>query len=362
MSESDVYFEPEALSDFIRNIFARLGSSDAETEAIAASLVETSLMGHDSHGVSILPRYVERALDGRIVANQHITVVKNEGPVLVIDGNRGYGQVIGREALTLAIEKAKADRFVLMGIRNTHHLGRIGEWAEMCAEAGFISMHFSNGVNRPPIVAPFGGALARMGTAPYTAAFPRKNAPPVLIDMASSVVSMNKVRIAKNRGVPVAEGTVIDSEGNPTTDPGVLYREPTGALLPVGGHKGYALGVAVELFAGALTGGGVMIPERDGAGDGATINGLFSVIFDPELMVDRAYYEAEIEAYYEYLKSTPPAPGVEAVLVPGDPEQISLKARTQSGVPIDGTSWVEMCQAARDAGLNDTDIPAAISG
>ena len=360
MSEPDVFIEPKALSEFIANIFARLGSNDAEAEAIATSLVETSLMGHDSHGVSIVPRYVARALDGLIPPNQEITVVKNDGPVLIIDGNRGYGQMIGRQAMTLAIEKAQADRFVLMGIRNTHHLGRIGEWAEMCADAGLVSLHFSNGINRPPIVAPFGGAEARMGTAPYTAAFPRRNAPPVLIDMASSVVAMNKVRIALNRGVQVPEGTIIDSEGNPTTDPGVLYNEPTGSLLPVGGHKGYALGVAAEMFAGALTGGGVMLAQR--GGDGATINGLFSVIFDPELMVDRAYYDAEIEEFYEYLKATPPAPGVDAVLVPGDPEQISLKARTESGVPIDAVSWAEVCQAARDAGLNDTDIPATKAG
>ena len=360
MSQPDVYIEPKALSGFIQNIFARLGSNETEAEAIATSLVETSLMGHDSHGVSIVPRYVDRALEGLIFPNQEITVVRNDGPALIIDGNRGYGQMIGRQAMTLAIEKVKADRFVLMGIRNTHHLGRIGEWAEMCAEAGFISMHFSNGINRAPIVAPFGGAAARMGTAPYTAAFPRRNASPVLIDMASSVVAMNKVRVALNRGVQVPEGTIIDSEGNPTTDPAVLYTEPTGSLLPAGGHKGYALGVAAEMFAGALTGGGVMLAER--GGDGATINGLFSVIFDPELMVDRAYYDSEIEAFYKYLKSTPPAPGVDAVLVPGDPEQISLKARTESGVPIDAVSWAEMCQAARDAGLNDTDIPALKTG
>ena len=120
------------------------------------------------------------------------------------------------------------------------------------------------------------------------------------------------------------------------------------------------LGVAVEMFAGALTGGGIMLAER--GGDGATINGLFSVIFDPELMVDRAYYDAEIERFYAYLRATPPAPGVDAVLVPGDPEQISLKARTESGVPVDAVSWAEMCQAARDVGLNDTDIPATKSG
>ena len=137
-------------------------------------------------------------------------------------------------------DKARTDRFVLMGIRNTHHLGRIGEWAEMCAEAGFVSMHFSNGTNRPPIVAPFGGAAPRMGTAPYTAAFPRRNAPPILVDMASSVVAMNKVRVALNRGDRMPEGVIIDSEGHPTTDPAVLYEPPTGALLPVGGHKGYA--------------------------------------------------------------------------------------------------------------------------
>ncbi len=357
MSQPDVHIAPATLTAFVREIFARLGSGGAEAGAIAASLVETSLMGHDSHGVGLVPRYVERALDGRIAPNRTAAVVRDEGPVLVVDGRRGYGQAIGRQAMALAIEKAKADRFVLMGIRNTHHLGRIGEWAEMCAEAGFVSLHFSNGTNRPPIVAPFGGAAARMGTAPCTAAFPRRDAPPVVVDMASSVVSMNKVRVALNRGVEMPEGAIVDGEGNPTTDPAALYTPPTGALLPAGGHKGYALGVAAELFAGALTGGGVMLAER--AGDGATLNGLFSLIFDPGLMADRAVYDAEIEAFYEYLKATPPAPGVEAVLVPGDPERISFAARTKSGVPIDAVSWAEIRRAARDAGLDETEIPAA---
>ena len=355
MSAADVHIEHPVLFGFVREIFTRTGSSDTEAEAIAASLVETSLMGHDSHGVGLVPSYVERVLDGRIAPNRNIAVVRNDGPVLVIDGRRGYGQAIGRQAMAMAIDKAKTDRFVLMGIRNTHHLGRIGEWAEMCAAAGFVSMHFSNGTNRPPVVAPFGGAVARMGTAPYTAAFPRRNAPPILVDMASSVVAMNKVRVAFNRGVEMPEGAIIDSEGNPTQDPAALYRPPTGALLPAGGHKGYALGVAAEMFAGALTGGGVMLAGRHG--DGATLNGLFSVIFDPELMVDRARYDAEIEAFYEYLRSTPPAPGVEAVLAPGDPERMSLEARTESGVPIDATTWAEVCRAARDAGLDDAEIP-----
>lgn len=358
MTKPEVHIKANALTEFIYKIFKELGSKDVEAQAISESLVETSLMGHDSHGVSIISNYVARALSGLIVPNQHIEVVKNEGPVLVIDGKRGYGQIIGREALHLAIEKAKKDRFVLMGIRNTHHLGRIGEWAEMCAKAGFISMHFSNGINRQAIVAPYGGAKARLGTAPYTAAFPRRNAPPVLIDMASSVVAMNKVRVAMNQGVEVPEGTVIDTDGNPTNDPSVLYKQPTGSLLPVGGHKGYALGVAAELFAGALTGSGVMLESREG--DGATINGLFSVIFDPTLMVDQDYYELEIEQFYQYLKATPPAPGFQSVLVPGDPEQVSMKLRTELGIPIDGVSWAEMCSAAKKAGLKDVDIPDAM--
>ena len=355
MNDTDIFIEPKTLTDFIFKIFARTGSNEAEAKAIATSLVETSLMGHDSHGVSITPRYVDRVLKGLIIPNQDITVIKNDGPALIIDGNRGFGQVIGRQAMNLAIEKAESERLVLMGIRYTHHLGRIGEWAEMCAAAGLVSMHFSNGINRPPVTAPFGGAKARMGTAPYTAAFPRPDAPPILIDMASSVVAMNKVRIALNRGEQVPEDTIIDHAGHPSTDPSVLYTEPTGSLLPVGGHKGYALGVAVEMFAGALTGGGVMIDGR--TSDGATINGLFSVIFDPELMVDRAFYDAEIEEFYEYLKATPSAPGIDAVLVPRDPEQISLKKRKKSGVPIDAARWAEMCQAAYDAGLNEADIP-----
>jgi uncharacterized oxidoreductase len=355
MTEADLRIEAGVLRTFLRTVFSRLGSGEDEAAAIADSLVDTSLMGHDSHGVSIIPRYIERALDGRISANAHMTVVKDEGPVLVIDGNRGYGQVIGREAMMAALAKAERQRFALLALRNTHHLGRIGEWAEMCAAAGFVSMHFCNAVSRAPVVAPHGGRLPRLGTAPYTAAFPRTGAPPVLVDMATSTVSMNKVRIALNKGAALAPGTIIDGDGNPTTDPGAMYGSNPGSILAAGGHKGYALAVAVELFAGALTGGGVMLPER-AEGD-VTMNSLFSVIFDPELFVDRTYYDREVALLYDGLRTTPPAPGSDGVLVPGDPERIAWDERSANGVPVDTGSWKSMCEWARRAGVNDTDIP-----
>ena len=181
--------------------------------------------------------------------------LRDNGAVIVIDGGAGYGQVIAKEAMDIGIERAKKHGVCIVGLKNSHHIGRIGHWAEQCARAGMVSTHWVNVHGHKSLVAPFGGAEPRFTTNPYCTAVPRKGKEPIVLDFATSQVAMGKVRVANNKKVAMDEGLLIDFAGRPTTDPGVMYNAPYGAILPFGLHKGGGLAVICDLLAGALTGG-----------------------------------------------------------------------------------------------------------
>ena len=279
-----------------------------------------NLSGHDSHGVGMLPRYVDAVLEGGLKPNSGVRVVLDTGSLLTLDGQRGYGQIVGEQAMALGIDRARAHGSCIMTLGNAHHLGRIGHFAEMAVDQGLVSLHFVNVLSRP-VVAPFGGADGRYGTNPCCIGIPLKGREPsvgamaasagppqarpaplgssalheatsvgatneaqgrpkrssapsggsavraatsvgahFMLDFATSRVAQGKMRVAYNEGRRAAPGTLIDEDGLPTTDPGVVVVPQSkglfGALLAFGEHKGYGLAVACELLGGALTGGG----------------------------------------------------------------------------------------------------------
>jgi hypothetical protein len=175
--------------------------------------------------------------------------------VIVIDGGAGYGQVVAKEAMDIGIERAKKHGVAVVGLKNSHHIGRVGHWGEQCAWAGLVSTHWVNVHGHKSLAAPFGGAEPRFTTNPYCTAVPRQGQEPIVLDFATSQVAMGKVRVANNKKVMMDEGLLIDSAGRPTTDPSVMYNAPYGAILPFGLHKGGGLAVICDLLAGALTGG-----------------------------------------------------------------------------------------------------------
>ena len=162
----------EALHAYVRAIWERAGSAPREAELVADHLVMANLSGHDSHGVGMIPRYVASLADGELKLNAHAKIVRDAGAVLSIDGVKGFGQVVAYEAMEHGIERAKKLGVCAVGLRDAHHIGRIGHWAEQCAKAGLVSFHFVN-VAGDPLVAPFGGIDRRFGTNPFCAAFPR---------------------------------------------------------------------------------------------------------------------------------------------------------------------------------------------
>jgi uncharacterized oxidoreductase len=339
----------ERLRAAMRLVVAGFGSSEAEVEAVAGNLIDANLTGHDSHGIGMLPRYAEAYLEGGLQPNAHVRVLHDGGALLRLDGGAGFGQVIGQEAIALGIERARRHGTAIVALGNSHHLGRIGAWAEQAAAAGMVSLHFVNVIARP-IVAPFGGAKAGFGTNPFTAGVPLAGRPPLILDFATSMIAQGKTRVAFNKGEPVPEGCLIDDQGRPSNDPRWTNVAPWGAILTFGAHKGYGLAVLSELLGGALAAG--LVGHREDGSKKRVLNGMLSVLVDPAALGDRAAFEREAEAFVASLHAVPPAPGTERVLVAGDPERAQRARRSAEGVPVDAATWEQILRAASSLGVD----------
>ncbi len=334
------------LTETVTRVFAAAGSAEEEAAIVAGHLVEANLRGHDSHGIGLIANYLRNLGQGKAAANEKGRVVSDTGSMIVYDGARGWGQIVAREATLLGIERAKELGVAVVALRNAHHIGRVGTYGEMCAEAGLVSISFVNITDQRPAVAPWRGGDARFGTNPVTVAIPGPSPDrPIIADMATSRIAMGKVRVARNKGEQIADGTLLDSAGQPTTDPHVMYRRPRGALLTFAEHKGYALAFICEILAGAVTGSGTMRPERQDAE--SVTNGMLLVVIDPGRLAEPQWITDEIRAMTDYVTSSPPRSPGEPVLIPGDPERLMRSRRLAEGVPVDDETWREFAAAAR---------------
>ncbi|MEO7952495.1 MAG: dehydrogenase [Polaromonas sp.] len=397
----------QQLRSQVATVLIAAGSSPEEAAKVAANLVMANLSGHDSHGVGMLPRYVDAVLEGGLKPNTGVRVVLDTGSLLTLDGQRGYGQIVGEQAMALGIARAKTHGSCIMTLGNAHHLGRIGQFAEMAVARGLVSLHFVNVLSRP-VVAPYGGADGRYGTNPCCIGVPLKGrvssdaGPPqgasapsgasaareatslgamneapgrpkqssapsggsavreatsvgahFILDFATSRVAQGKMRVAHNEGRRAEPGTLIDEHGLPTTDPGVVVVPQSdglfGALLAFGEHKGYGLAVACELLGGALTGSGTWHRPTDPAVR-AIVNGMLTILIDPARLGTQAAFEREALAFVDWLQAGPVAPGFDAVQIAGDPERASRAQREAGGITLDGQTWQEMVAAARKVG------------
>ena len=354
-----ILFAAGPLEAAVRSIIAAAGSAVAEAEAVAANLVEANLRGHDSHGVGMVPRYVEAVLEGGLTVNTHVAMRQDSGALLTLDGNHGYGQVIGEEAMALGAERARRHGVCVVGLAHSHHLGRIGHWAEQCIGHGLVSIHFVNVLARP-VVAPFNGSDARLGTNPFCVGIPRPGRDPVVLDFATSKIAQGKTRVAHNQGKPVAAGTLIDDRGQPTTDPRYAVVPPFGALLPFGEHKGAGLAFVCELLGGALAGGETGHAPDDGRR--RVLNSMLSILIDPERLGTGGNLAREAEAFIDWALASPAAAGSAGVQMPGAPERAMRAARLQGGVPVDAVTWQEIVAAGAKVGLPGPAIEAAARG
>jgi hydroxycarboxylate dehydrogenase B len=343
---ADTLIHPEALHQWVHQLWRTAGSSEREAQLTADHLVLANLSGHDSHGVGMIPRYVESWLLNELKLNQHVTVVNDAGTVLTLDGQGGMGQVVAQEAMALGIARAQEQGVCVMGLRWSHHLGRVGHWAEQAVAAGLISVHFVNAVSTP-IVAPQGGREGRFVTNPFTVGIPVQGREPIVLDFATSAIAMGKVRVAHLKGAQVPAGALIDASGQPTQNPDVMFPpegQARGALLPFGGHKGYALAMVCELLGAALTGGPTTRPAHLTAQQ-AVWNNMLTLLFDPARMSAADVFSSEVAAYVEWVKSAALQPGAQGIQTPGEPERATRLARAQ-GVPLDAGTLAELDHAA----------------
>ncbi|GAB4234586.1 MAG: malate/lactate/ureidoglycolate dehydrogenase [Methyloligellaceae bacterium] len=342
------------LEALVIRILTAAGATASEAAIVASNLARANMVGHDSHGVIRVAQYVDQLTAGEIVPGAEAEVTHDFGAVTLIDGHRGLGQPMAAVAIKHAVEKARSCGVSLTALRNCGHVGRLGHWAEMASQAGVISLQFVNSQAKAAMV-PFGGRERRMATNPICAGFPvAGDGSGLIADMTTSSVAEGKLRVAHAAGKSVPEGWIVDAEGRPTTDPGDFYAG--GAMLPVGGHKGYALGLVVDLFAGALSLGGATNPVAT-----ANTNNLTVIAIDPA-----AYGAAEAtreiaSAFLDYVRSSPPVDPEKPVMIPGEPEALTAKQREAEGVELPAGVWEIVTGAARSAGLSEADLEAVLT-
>jgi hydroxycarboxylate dehydrogenase B len=355
----DTLLKPEPLKRAIEAIVAAGGSEPAEARLVADNLVTANLLGHDSHGIGMIPRYIDAVLEGGLAPNQHPKATLDTGTLLALDGCKGYGQSIGREAMQMTIQRAKRAGSCIMVLGNSHHLGRIGHWAEMAVAEGLVSMHFVNVISHAR-VAPYGGRDARFGTNPCCIGVPLPGEPPFLLDYATSAVAQGKLRVAHNKAQKVPPGRLIDPEGNPTNDPRYAVVPPFGAMLAFGEHKGYGMAIACELLGGALTGGGTWHYEE--SSKQRVLNGMLTILLDPRQLGTAAAFEREARLFLDWLRKSRPAPGFDRVRIAGEPEREMRERRTRDGIPVDDATWEEILRAADKVKLARSRVQALARG
>lgn len=346
---------PTVTSDALRRIgygfFEALGCRPEDARIVTDHLVQSNLYGHDSHGVIHMERYgravwEEERVDPRAVPE----VVREYACTAVVDAHHGFGQVGATFAADLLIQKAQHYGVASVALRNTSHIGRVAAYPLMVAEAGMIGTIFVNAGRMGFQVAPFGGIDGRLGTNPVAFAAPRRSEPPILVDITSSTVADGKIYLAANQGKPVPEGWFVDAQGNPSTDPHAYFDEPRGAVLPLGGslgHKGFALSLMMEICGGGMSGQGMSQGDMR-----VSSNGVHMTAYDIAQFTEPEVFYAEVEAMVGHVKSSRTMPGVEEILLPGEPEFRTERERARTGIPIDDTTWEKLCAAARHLGLD----------
>jgi uncharacterized oxidoreductase len=342
----------------MESVVAAGGSDAREARMVAENLVTANLMGHDSHGVGMIPRYVDSLLEGGLSANAHPKVRLDAGALLSLDGCQGYGQVIGAEATAMAIERAKQHGSCILSLGRSHHLGRIGHWGEQAVGAGLISISFVNVISRP-IVAPYGGADARFGTNPVCIAIPLPGQPPFVLDMATSAVAQGKMRVAHNKGDKVSPDWLIDDKGNPTNDPRYGVVDPLGALRTFGLHKGYGLALACEILGGALGGGTTHSLDRTKR---RVWNSMLSILIDPKRLDTNNLFDKETAEFLASVRQSPAAPGFDKLRIAGEPEREMRARREREGIPVDEATWKEIHTAAAKLKLDPGKVEQLAAG
>ena len=334
-------FTAEELTTVCLNVFQELNIPAAEAEVVTRSMVDANRVGHDSHGVIHLPKYVRELEAGLIQPGSPTETLHESASIAVLDGNWGFGPVIATRAVELAIQKAKQTDVSSVAVSQCNEVGRLGGYACLAADAEMIGLLMTNDHGGGTCVAPHGGIEGRLSTNPLACAVPIEGRDPIVLDMSTSVVASGKIRVQQHENEALPDGWLIDGEGASTTNPDDFYGIPPASLLPFGGpvsaHKGFGLSIIVDILAGALTGAGCSQSE-----DARVGNGLFVFVINVASFRGFPGFSAEIARFIGYLKSAKRAAGFDTIRVPGERGWEAQHKREQEGIPIDAETWTQI--------------------
>jgi len=348
-------FKAKTLKRLSKEIFMAYGAPAEEAELVSDFLVKANLCGHDSHGVIRIIQYVKAIEDGVLKPGAKIDVVRETRSSALLKGNWGFGQVVAKRAMELAIEKAKKSSVSIVCAFDLYHIGRLADYTMFAAENNMIGIAM---VNAAPVVAPYGGIERLISTAPVSYAFPTGKENLFVLDIATSVCAEGKVRVALHKGEKLPEGFIIDKEGNPSTNPADLY--DGGAILPLGGdlvgYKGFGLGLVVEVMAGILSGAGCAC-EADKKG-----NGVFFEAINIEDFMPVDEFKNRIDSLIQRIKSSKLRPGFREILLPGEPELRTEMKRRKEGIYLPEKTWEEIMEIINKKGIDVTELVSESKG
>jgi uncharacterized oxidoreductase len=336
----------EPLETLARDIFQAIRVPPAGAAWMGRLLVRANLCGHDSHGVIRIPQYIASWRKGEADPTAEPQIVQEGPATAVVDGKLGFGQIVARRGMEVAMEKAAAAGVSTVGVFNSNHIGRLADYAEMALARDMLAILTVNAGGAGQRMAPWGGRAPRLSTNPIAFACPSGNGSPISFDIATTVAAEGKVRVKRNRKEQMPLGWVLDSEGRPTTDPNALYGSPPGTILPAGGHKGYCLALMIEVLAGIMGRGGY---SRENPGP--IKNGIFMIVVDISRFVSPTTFRAEVGDLVRYLKTCPTVPGTDRILTPGEPEAAMEAERRRSGIFVEDQTWQQIQEIARELGV-----------
>lgn len=330
-------FRPQLVSQLGVALFTSAGAEADHARTTVASLVVSSLMGHDSHGVIRIPEYLGHVANNTIRLDAQISVEHSGPATAIVDCGWGFGAVGAEKAIRTGIQMAREQRTACVITRRCNHVGRLGAWVHVAAQNEMLALATCNSPIHGHYVLPWGGREGRLGTNPMAYAVPT-GSDPIVADFSTSVAPEGKIRFYRNEGKQVPDGWLVDSQGRPTNDPNAFYGPPRGGLLPIGanvGHKGFALSLLVEILGTAIAG----ISSRD---PNVVGNGVCFVVVDPSAFCPIDQFKRLMDENIAYWKSSAPAPGFTEVLVPGELEFRTMRRREKEGIPVDEATLCEM--------------------
>jgi uncharacterized oxidoreductase len=339
-------FPSASLEALARDIFQAIRVPPTGAAWMAQLLVRANLRGHDSHGVIRIPQYIASWRTGEANPTADPQVVQQGPATALVDGRLGFGQIVARRGMEVALEKAAGMGVSAVGIFNCNHIGRLADYTEMALERSMLAILTVNAGGAGQRMAPWGGRAPRLSTNPIAFACPTRNAAPISFDIATTVAAEGKVRVKRNRKERMPLGWVLDAEGQPTTDPNALYGNPPGTILPAGGHKGYCLALMIEILSGIMAHGGYSTEHP-----GPILNGVFMFVVDIARFVPATTFRTQVDDLVRYVKTCPTAPGVDRILTPGEPEMLTEAERRRSGVFVEDETWGQIEAVARELGV-----------